>query len=103
MAAVDEHLVRRADGVVLLFTPPFDDTSLEPGYVKGYVPGVRENGGQYTHAAIWSVIAFAALGDGDKSAELFAMLNPINHASTGAGGQGYKGQPNVGAADGYAG
>ncbi len=102
MAAVDEHLVRRADGVVLLFTPPFDDTSLEPGYIKGYVPGVRENGGQYTHAAIWSVIAFAALGDGDKAAELFAMLNPITHARTEAGVQRYKVEPYVVAADVYA-
>ncbi len=102
MAAVDEHLVRRADGLVLLFTPPFDDTSLEPGYVKGYVPGVRENGGQYTHAAIWSVIAFAALGDGDKAAEFFAMLNPINHARTEAGVQRYKVEPYVVAADVYA-
>ncbi len=102
MAAVDEHLVRRADGVVLLFTPPFGETSLEPGYVKGYLPGVRENGGQYTHAAIWSVIAFAALGDGDKAAELFAMLNPINHARTGAGVERYKVEPYVVAADVYA-
>jgi cyclic beta-1,2-glucan synthetase len=102
MAAVDEHLVRRADGVVLLFTPPFDDTSLEPGYVKGYLPGVRENGGQYTHAAIWSAIAFAALGDGDRAAELFAMLNPINHARTEAGVQRYKVEPYVVAADVYA-
>jgi len=102
MAAVDERLVRRADGVVLLFTPPFDDTSLEPGYIKGYVPGVRENGGQYTHAAIWSVIAFAALGDGDKAAELFAMLNPITHARTEAGVQRYKVEPYVVAADVYA-
>jgi cyclic beta-1,2-glucan synthetase len=102
MAAVDEHLVRRADGVVLVFTPPFDDTSLEPGYIKGYLPGVRENGGQYTHAAIWSAIAFAALGDGDKAAELFAMLNPINHASTEAGVQRYKVEPYVVAADVYA-
>ncbi len=102
MAAVDEHLVRRADGVVLLFTPPFDDTPLEPGYVKGYLPGVRENGGQYTHAAIWSAIAFAALGHGDKAAELFAMLNPINHAGTEAGVQRYKVEPYVVAADVYA-
>ncbi|PYN82661.1 MAG: glycosyl transferase [Candidatus Rokuibacteriota bacterium] len=102
MAAVDEHLVRRADGIVLLFTPPFDVTSLEPGYVKGYVPGVRENGGQYTHAAIWSAIAFAALGDGDRAAELFAMLNPINHARTEAGVQRYKVEPYVVAADVYA-
>jgi cyclic beta-1,2-glucan synthetase len=102
MAAVDEHLVRRADGVVVLFTPPFGVTSLEPGYIKGYVPGVRENGGQYTHAAIWSVIAFAALGDGDRAAELFAMLNPINHAGTAAGVQRYKVEPYVVAADVYA-
>jgi cyclic beta-1,2-glucan glucanotransferase len=102
MAAVDEHLVHRADGVVLLFTPPFGDTSLEPGYIKGYVPGVRENGGQYTHAAVWSAIAFAALGDGDNAAELFAMLNPINHASTDGGIQRYKVEPYVVAADVYA-
>jgi cyclic beta-1,2-glucan synthetase len=102
MAAVDEHLVRRADGLVLLFTPPFDDTLLEPGYIKGYVPGVRENGGQYTHAAIWSAIAFAMLGDGDRAAELFAMLNPINHASTAAGVERYKVEPYVVAADVYA-
>jgi cyclic beta-1,2-glucan glucanotransferase len=101
MAAVDEHLVRRADGVILLLTPPFGDTSLEPGYVKGYVPGVRENGGQYTHAAIWSAIAFAALGNGDKAAELFAMLNPINHAMTPAGVHRYKVEPYVVAADVY--
>ncbi len=102
MAAVDEHLVRRADGLVLLLTPPFDHTPLEPGYIKGYLPGVRENGGQYTHAAIWSAIAFAALGDGDKAVELFAMLNPINHASTEAGVQRYKVEPYVVAADVYA-
>ena len=80
MAAVDEYLVRREDGLVLLFTPPFDHTPLDPGYIKGYPPGIRENGGQYTHAALWSVIAFAMLGDGDKAGELFSMLNPINHA-----------------------
>jgi cyclic beta-1,2-glucan synthetase len=102
MAAVETHLVRRADGLVLLFTPPFDDTSLEPGYIKGYVPGVRENGGQYTHAAIWSVIAFAALGDGDVASDLFAMLNPINHARTLAAVQRYTVEPYVVAADVYA-
>jgi cyclic beta-1,2-glucan synthetase len=101
MAAVDEHLVRRADGVILLLTPPFGDTSLEPGYIKGYVPGVRENGGQYTHAAIWSAIAFAALGNGDKATELFAMLNPINHAITPTGVHRYKVEPYVVAADVY--
>jgi cyclic beta-1,2-glucan synthetase len=102
MAAVDEHLVRRADGLVLLFTPPFDETPLEPGYIKGYVPGVRENGGQYTHAALWSAMAFATLGDGDKAVELFTMLNPINRAGTEAGVQRYHVEPYVVAADVYA-
>ena len=102
MAAVDEYLVRRGDGLVLLLTPPFDHTPLDPGYIKGYPPGVRENGGQYTHAAIWSVLAFAALGDGDKAGELFSILNPINHASTRAGAYRYKVEPYVVAADIYA-
>ncbi|MBI1818354.1 MAG: phosphorylase [Deltaproteobacteria bacterium] len=102
MAAVEEHLVRRSDGVMTLFTPPFDHTALDPGYIKGYPPGIRENGGQYTHAAIWSVIAFALLGDGDKAGELFAMLNPINHASTRSGVHRYKVEPYVVAADIYA-
>ena len=75
MAAVDEYLIRRGDGLVLLFTPPFDHTDSDPGYIKGYVPGVRENGGQYTHGAIWSVLAFAGLGDGNKAGELFSILN----------------------------
>ncbi len=101
MAAVDEHLIRRGDGLVLLFTPPFDRTALEPGYIKGYVPGVRENGGQYTHAAVWAMIAFAALGDGDKAGELFAILNPINHASTRSGLYRYKVEPYVMAGDVY--
>ncbi len=77
MEAVDEHLMRRADGLLVLFAPPFDATPLEPGYIKGYLPGVRENGGQYTHAAIWAAIAFATLGDGDRAAEVLTMLNPI--------------------------
>ncbi len=102
MAAVEAHLVRRADNLVLLFTPPFGETSLEPGYIKGYVPGVRENGGQYTHAAVWSAIAFAELGDGDTAAELFAMLNPINHARTEAAVERYKVEPYAVAADVYA-
>ena len=101
MAAVEEFLVRRGDGLVLLFTPPFDHSSVDPGYVKGYLPGIRENGGQYTHGAIWSVLAFAALGDGDKAGELFSILNPINHASTRAGVQRYKVEPYVMAADVY--
>ncbi len=102
MAAVEEQLVRRADGLVLLLTPPFDRTLLDPGYIKGYLPGVRENGGQYTHAAIWSVIAWASLGDGDKAGELFAMLNPINHGSTWTGIHRYKVEPYVVAGDVYA-
>ena len=102
MAAVEEYLVKRGDGLVLLFTPPFDRTPLDPGYIKGYLPGVRENGGQYTHAALWSLIAFAALGDGDKAGELFSILNPINHAGTRAGVYRYKVEPYVAAADVYA-
>ena len=101
MAAVDEQLVRRRDGLALLFTPPFDRTPLDPGYIKGYPPGIRENGGQYTHAATWSAIAFAALGDGDKAAELFSLLNPINRTSTRADVQRYKVEPYVVAADVY--
>ncbi len=102
MASVDEYLVKRGDGLVLLFTPPFDKSDLQPGYIKGYVPGVRENGGQYTHAAIWTLIAFAMLGDGDKAGELFALLNPISHASTRAGLHKYKVEPYVAAGDVYA-
>ena len=101
MAAVDEHLVRRADGLVRLFTPPFDDTRLEPGYIKGYVPGVRENGGQYTHAAIWAAIAFARLGDGDAAAEILAMANPIHRTRTEADARRYRVEPYVVAADVY--
>src|SRR5262249_898614 len=67
MAEVEKSLVRRGDGLVLLFPPPFDRAGPDVGYIKGYLPGVRENGGQYTHAAIWSILAFAALGDGDKA------------------------------------
>jgi cyclic beta-1,2-glucan synthetase len=103
MASVDQRLVRRDDRLILLLAPPFDVTPLEPGYIKGYVPGVRENGGQYTHAAAWSVIAFAVLGDGDKTAELLAMLNPISHAATRGGVRQYKVEPYVVAGDVYSG
>ncbi|HYE64262.1 MAG TPA: glucoamylase family protein [Pyrinomonadaceae bacterium] len=102
MSAVEEYLIRRGDGLVILFTPPFDTSPLDPGYIKGYVPGVRENGGQYTHAALWTLIAYAALGDGDRAGELFTLLNPINHASTRAGLHKYKVEPYVAAADVYA-
>ena len=101
MSAVDEQLIRYEDGLALLFTPPFDRTPLDPGYVKGYPPGLRENGGQYTHAATWSVIAFAKLGQGDKAAQLFSLLNPINRTSTRAGLQRYKVEPYAVAADVY--
>jgi cyclic beta-1,2-glucan synthetase len=101
MAAVDKHLIRRPEGLLLLLTPPFDNTPLDPGYIKAYLPGIRENGGQYTHAAAWVVIAFAALGDGDKAAELFQMLNPINRTNSRAGVQRYRVEPYVVAADIY--
>ena len=101
MAALDDQLIRRHDGLALLFTPPFDRTRLDPGYIKGYPPGLRENGGQYTHAGTWSVIALAMLGDGDKAGELFSMLNPINHALTPADAYRYKVEPYVIAADIY--
>ena len=101
MAAVNEHLVRRSDGLVLLLAPPFDRTSREPGYIKGYPPGIRENGGQYTHGAIWSAIAFAMLGDGDKANELFSMLNPINRSRTRDAIHRYKVEPYVICADVY--
>jgi cyclic beta-1,2-glucan synthetase len=101
MAAVEHQLVRPRDGVALLFTPPFDTTARDPGYIKGYPPGIRENGGQYTHAALWSVMAFAALGEGEKAAALFSLLNPINHARTRSDVQRYKVEPYVIAADVY--
>jgi cyclic beta-1,2-glucan synthetase len=101
MAAVERKLILPLDGVALLFTPPFDKTPLDPGYIKGYPPGIRENGGQYTHAALWSVMAFAALGDGDKAARLLSLLNPINHALTRSDVHRYKVEPYVIAADVY--
>jgi cyclic beta-1,2-glucan synthetase len=101
MAAVNSQLVSRSDGLVKLFTPAFDHTPHDPGYIKAYPPGLRENGGQYTHAAMWSVLAFAQLGDGDRAAELFSIINPINHASTRAGIHRYKVEPYVVCADVY--
>jgi cyclic beta-1,2-glucan synthetase len=101
MAAVNEHLIRRTDALVLLFTPPFDRSLQEPGYIKGYPPGIRENGGQYTHAAIWSAIAFSMIGDGDSSAQVLSMLNPINRSSTAEAMGKYKVEPYVVSADVY--
>jgi cyclic beta-1,2-glucan synthetase len=101
MAAVEERLVRDADGLILLFTPPFDRGRLEPGYIKGYVPGIRENGGQYTHAATWVVLATALLGRGQRAAELFDLLNPVRHAASPDGVERYKVEPYVICADVY--
>jgi cyclic beta-1,2-glucan synthetase len=102
MQAVDQRLVRRDESLIQLFDPPFDQSAQDPGYIKGYVPGVRENGGQYTHAAIWTVMAFAELGDCQRAWELFAMINPINHGSTPRRIATYKVEPYVVAADVYA-
>ncbi len=102
MAAVEEKLIRPREQLALLFTPAFDQTPLDPGYIKGYPPGIRENGGQYTHAALWSIMAFANLGEGDKAEALFALLNPINHARTRSDVHRYKVEPYVIAADVYA-
>ncbi|WP_027147606.1 GH36-type glycosyl hydrolase domain-containing protein [Methylobacter tundripaludum] len=102
MNSVREYLIQYGDDLVLLFTPPFDKTPLDPGYIKGYLPGVRENGGQYTHAAVWCVIAYAMLGDGDQAAELLHMLNPINRTANRTGVYAYKVEPYVIAADIYA-
>ena len=102
MLAVDEHLVRRAPGLIQLLDPPFDQSAQDPGYIKGYVPGVRENGGQYTHAAIWAAMAFAALGDGRRAWELATLINPVNHAKSPAAIATYQVEPYVMAADVYA-
>ena len=102
MASLDKHLVRNDAALIQLLDPPFDKSDMDPGYIKGYVPGVRENGGQYTHAAIWAVMAFAARGDGERAHELFAMLNPLNHAANEEGVAAYKVEPYVVAADVYA-
>ena len=101
MEAVDERLVRRRHGLIQLLDPPFDKAEPNPGYIKGYVPGVRENGGQYTHAAIWVVMAFARLGDNKRAWELFTMINPVNYASSAEKAETYKVEPYVVAADVY--
>ncbi|MEY7999829.1 glucoamylase family protein [Clostridium sp. Mt-5] len=100
--ALDRNLIKEDKGIILLLNPAFDKSSLEPGYIKGYVPGVRENGGQYTHAAIWAVIALAKIGDNDRAYRTFSMINPINHAKTYLNCQVYKVEPYVVSADVYA-
>jgi cellobiose phosphorylase len=102
MNAVDKRLVRREHALIQLLDPPFDKSSLDPGYIRGYVPGVRENGGQYTHAAIWAAMAFAALDDRERAWELLALMNPVNHAATPEGMATYKAEPYVMTADVYA-
>ncbi|HEX2860440.1 MAG TPA: protein ndvB, partial [Lacunisphaera sp.] len=102
MSSVDQRLVRRADRLIQLFDPPFDHSPQNPGYIKGYIPGVRENGGQYTHGAIWTAMAYAQLGETEQAWELFALLNPANHGRTGRQIATYKVEPYVVAADVYA-
>lgn len=102
MDAVYRRLVHRDGGLIQLFDPPFEHSELDPGYIKGYVPGVRENGGQYTHAAVWAVMAFAKAGDPSRAWELFSMINPVNHGSTSQKIAVYKVEPYVVAADVYA-
>ncbi|HSB54232.1 MAG TPA: hypothetical protein VLD58_07735, partial [Gemmatimonadales bacterium] len=101
MRSLEQHLVDEQHRLLLLLTPPFDKTAQDPGYVKGYLPGVRENGAQYTHAALWAVLATALRGDGDRAFELFQMLNPLNHARTPAEVATYRVEPYVVAADVY--
>jgi cyclic beta-1,2-glucan synthetase len=101
MESVDRHLVRRDARLIQLLDPPFDKSPLNPGYIKGYVPGVRENGGQYTHGAIWTVMAIAAMGDTERAWELFTMINPVTHGSTPEEISTYRVEPYVVAADVY--
>lgn len=102
MRAVQHYLVDEEAGLIKLLSPPFDQSSLEPGYIKGYVPGVRENGGQYTHAAVWTVMAYARLGEGNQAWKLYHLINPINHTRTNLNIATYKGEPYIMAADVYA-
>jgi cyclic beta-1,2-glucan synthetase len=101
MESVEQRLLRRDDRLMLLLSPPFDQTTLDPGYVKGYLPGVRENGGQYTHGAIWSAVALAMLGKGDKAVDLFNLLNPVHHAGDHTDVDVYKVEPYAVVADVY--
>ncbi len=101
MQSVSKHLVDRNLGVIKLFDPPFDSAPWDPGYIKGYIPGVRENGGQYTHAAVWTAMAWAALQRPDEAWDYFTLLNPIRHADTPERAAIYKVEPYVVAADLY--
>jgi cyclic beta-1,2-glucan synthetase len=101
MEAVNKQLVRPDERLILLSTPPFNETPHDPGHIKGYPPGIRENGGQYTHAALWAVWAFARLGQGDRAIELFRLLKPVHHAGTREAATHYRVEPYVVAADVY--
>jgi cyclic beta-1,2-glucan synthetase len=102
MQAVEQRLVRRDAGLIQLFDPPFDQSPLDPGYIKGYIPGVRENGGQYTHGAIWTAMAFALMGENERAWELFGLLNPVHHGGSPRAIAVYQAEPYVVAADVYA-
>jgi cellobiose phosphorylase len=102
MMEAEKRLIRKENKIIQLFDPPFDKSKLNPGYIKGYVPGVRENGGQYTHAALWMVMALAVMREKKKMWELLQMINPINHGGTAEGIAIYKVEPYVVAADVYA-
>ena len=102
MRAVDQRLVKRDAGLVVLLDPPFDASGMDPGYIRGYVPGVRENGGQYTHGAIWAAMAFAALRDPERAWEIMRLINPINHGDSAKAIAVYRAEPYVVAADVYA-
>jgi cellobiose phosphorylase len=99
MESVNRRLVRRDTGVVLLLDPPFNQSHQEPGYIKGYVPGVRENGGQYTHAAIWAAMAYAAAGDAGSAWDLMNLISPLHHSSSPDRIATYRVEPYVAVAD----
>ena len=101
MQSLDKHLVREDARLIMLLTPPFNNSSHDPGYIQGYLPGVRENGAQYTHAALWAVLATALQGDGDRAMHLYRMINPVTHALTPEDVATYKVEPYVIAADVY--
>jgi cyclic beta-1,2-glucan synthetase len=101
MESLENHLIDTTNGIIKLLDPPFNKTKLEPGYIKAYLPGVRENGGQYTHASIWAIIAFSILGFGDKAVEYYRMINPIEHSRTKEEAKKYKVEPYVIPADIY--
>ena len=101
LESLENHLVDKENGIIKLLDPPFDKSKLEPGYIKAYVPGTRENGGQYTHSSCWAIIAESILGFGEKALEYFRMINPIEHARTKEAANKYKVEPYVIAADIY--